>query len=151
MIAPRVSAQKQQALASNQFTFGTSAPCSAQPSTPTGLTATASSSSQIITTWNARDGPSRLRHFLRRLCQSDRWIHPFFFESLGKRSHSLQLHRLGPQLRHDLLLCRVCSRRLGAIFTLIHPVGNYSQEHIRSNPLRHRIYQPRPRLPARLI
>ncbi len=55
-----VSAQKQQALATIQFTFGAGAgtTCTATPATPSGLSATAASATQISLNWNAVTAPT---------------------------------------------------------------------------------------------
>lgn len=52
------SGQKQQALASIQFSLGSSTPCQSKPAAPSGLTATATTSSQINLNWSAVTAPS---------------------------------------------------------------------------------------------
>lgn len=53
-----VSAQKQQALASIQFTLGAGTVCASAPATPSGLTALPSSASAITLSWNAVTTPA---------------------------------------------------------------------------------------------
>ena len=81
------------------------ASCTTVPSAPTGLTATAASSSVISLTWTAVNPPANCSHqFLQHLPQHDQRVHSVLDQLSCERRYHRQLLRHRPRRFDDLLL-----------------------------------------------